>query len=322
MAFWKGRKVVVTGGAGFIGSHLVEHLVSQGAHVRVADRHAAAKNPNLSAVVKKVEMLKTDLSTPTACLAAAKGQDALFHLAGRVAGVAENSAMPGTMFRDNVLVNTLMLDAARKAGVERTLLASSACVYRRHCSIPTPESEGFLDDPEPTNFGYGWAKRVAEVQARAYAMEFGMKIAVARPYNAYGPRDNFDPKSSHVIAALIRRVLSGENPLAVWGTGEQSRSFLYVTDFAEALAVLLEKRTDPDPINLVGGEEVKLKDVIAKIVKLSGRKTKVVFDPSKPAGQPRRLGDGGKALKLLGWKPRVTLEEGLARTIAWYSANR
>lgn len=316
MSFWKGKRVLVTGGAGFIGSHLVEHLLEKGARVRIAD--LGRPKHNLDAVASRIEVVKTDLLQPGAAAEAAAGQDAVFHLAARVAGVGYNQTHPGTMFRDNVLLNTSMLEAARQAGVERFLVVSSACVYRREAPVPTPETEGFIGDPEPTNFGYGWAKRVAEVQARAYAQEFGMKIAVARPYNAYGPRDHFESENSHVIASLIRRVHAGEDPLAVWGDGEQSRSFLYVKDFAEGLAALLEKHPAPDPVNLGADEEVKVKDLVRLILELSGRSPKVVYDLSKPSGQPRRSCDGSKAKALLGWKPRVTLREGLAETIRWY----
>ena len=315
MSFWKGKRVLVTGGEGFIGSHLVELLLAAGAKVRVADR-----SPKRWLEGAPVERHKTSLASVADCRQAAEGQEAVFHLAGRVAGVSYNQAHPGTMLRENVLLNTNMLEGARLAGVERFLVVSSACVYRRDAPVPTPETEGFVDDPEPTNFGYGWAKRVAEVQARAYALEFGMKIGVARPYNAYGPRDHFDSESSHVIASLVRRVNAGEDPLVVWGGGEQSRSFLYVRDFADGLMRVLESHPTPDPINLGADEEVKIKELVSLICELSGRSPKLVYDASKPTGQPRRSCDGTKALKVLGWRPRTTLREGLRETIEWYLA--
>lgn len=191
------------------------------------------------------------------------------------------------------------------------------------CTIPTPETEGFKDDPEPANFGYGWSKRVAEVQAKSYSQEYGMKIAIVRPYNMYGPRDHFDPNVSHVIPALIKRVFDGENPLTVWGDGEQTRSFLYVTDSARGILLATEKYPTADPINLGTDEEVKIKDLINLIIELSRTEPKptIFFDTKKPAGQPRRNSDNRKAREKIGFDANVSLREGIERTINWYKEN-
>lgn len=198
------------------------------------------------------------------------------------------------------------------------MVVSSACVYPRNCTIPTPEEEGFKDSPEPTNDGYGWAKRMAEFIGEAYHREFGMKIAIARPYNCYGPRDHFDAQTGHVIPALIKRIFDGEDPLIVWGNGEQSRAFLYVEDFARGLIEVTEKYAVCDPINIGTDEEIKIKDLVKLILELSGKNPSICFDTSKPTGQPRRNCDNTKALKKIGFHAQINVREGLSNTIDWY----
>jgi len=314
--FWQDKKVLVTGGAGFIGSFVTEMLIARGAKVSITT--SSGNLENVQAILKKIRVIKADLVDPVQANKAIKGQDIVLNLAARVAGIQYNIDHPATMFGDNVLIAKNVLDACLKNQVERVLITSSACVYPRHCTIPTPETEGFLDDPEPTNLGYGWGKRVAELMARFYHQEYNLKIAIARPYNAYGPRDDFNPATSHVIPGLIKRVFDGENPLEVWGSGKQTRSFLYVEDFARGLIETTEKYPDADPINIGTDEEVTIGQVAKMIVKLSGKNTKVEFDTSKPDGQPRRNCDTTKAKEKIGFEAKITLEEGLRRTIEWY----
>jgi GDP-L-fucose synthase len=240
------------------------------------------------------------------------------NIAARVGGIEYNRLHQATMLRDNLLIGTVMIEAARLAKVERFLAVSSACVYPRDCSIPTPEKEGFMDEPEPTNGGYGWAKRMSEKLAEYYAEEFGMKVAIVRPYNCYGPRDHFDPAVSHVIPALIKRVFDGENPVVVWGNGKQTRAFLYVEDMAEGMITAIEKYPVPDPINLGTDEEISIKELIKKIITMSDIKTKVQFDTTKPNGSPRRNSSNKKAIKQTGFIAKTSLDEGLEKTIAWY----
>lgn len=322
MEFWKEKKVLVTGGAGFVGSHVVEMLIEKKAKVTVADDLSNGTIKNLSNVMSEIIFSKEDLTDLKSCIKVTKDQEIVLNLAARVGGIDYNKHHQGTMFRDNALINLNMLEASRLNGVERFLVVSSACVYPNICTVPTPESEGFLDQPEPTNYGYGWAKRFAEVQAGTYYQEYGMKIGIVRPYNAYGPRDHFDPEKSHVIPALIKRIFDGENPIKVWGNGEQSRSFLYVTDFARGAIDAIEKYPVTDPINLGTDEEVKIKDLVYLIIKLSGEELKVIFDTSKPAGQPRRNCDFTKAKKEIGFHAQVTLIEGLEKTIRWYTKEK
>jgi GDP-L-fucose synthase len=320
MGYWDRKKVLVTGGGGFIGSHVVERLLSSGTSVRVtvADRPGPSKKRNLAAVWKDIRFVKAELSDLKAVERLCRGQDVVLNLAASVGGVAWNSAHPASLFRDNIAIGVNVLEGARRAGVERFLVVSSACVYPRDAVIPTPETEGFRDAPEITNAGYGWAKRMAEYLGRAYAEEFGMEVAIARPYNAYGPRDHFDPERSHVIAALVKRICDGENPVKVWGDGSATRSFLYVDDFARGLLEVAEKYPKADPLNVGADDEISVRELAEMIVRLSGSRAKLVFDLLKPAGQPRRRCDVTKTKKTIGFQARVALPEGLARTIEWY----
>lgn len=318
MSFWKDKKVLITGGAGFIGSHLTELLVNAGADVRVADNLENGSLENLKACVKKIEFLKVNLNNLSACRKVSKGCEIVMHLAAKVGGVGYNVKHQGTMFTANVILNTNMMEAARLEGIKRYLCVSSACVYPRYCTIPTPEKEGFKDDPEPTNFGYGWSKRIAELQARAYLQEFDMGIVIVRPYNSYGPRDHFQLDKAHVIPALINKVASGTDPLIVWGDGEQTRSFIYVTDIVNGMMLALEKGASGEVYNIGSEEEIKIKDLVSLIVKIFGSSIKVKFDLKHLGGQPRRNADISKAKKMLGFHPEVSLEQGLKETIAWY----
>ncbi|MBI5245169.1 MAG: NAD-dependent epimerase/dehydratase family protein [Elusimicrobia bacterium] len=319
MSFWEGKRVLVTGGAGFIGSHVVDLLLAAGRKVEItaADDLSSGRRENLPKA-PGARLKVADLRDPKACCKACKGQDVVLHLAARVGGIAYNLAHPGSMFRDNMTLAGNMLEAARLARVERFVVVSSACVYPRFCTVPTPETEGFSGWPEPTNEGYGWAKRMLEFQAMSYHKEFGMKFALARPYNTYGPRDHFELENCHVIPALIRRVLSGEDPVRVWGDGKQTRAFLYVEDAARGLLETAERWAECDPVNLGSEEEITIAELLRMILELCGRKPKVEFDASKPSGQPRRNCDTSKALEKVGFKARFSLREGLARTIDWW----
>ena len=297
MNFYQNKRVLVTGGKGFIGSHLVDALVSLGAKVTVPEKHIIDGN---------------------SAAAATKGQQMAFHLAAHVVGPYYNNSHPATLMYRNLQPTLHLIEAAKEAKIDRMLLVSSACVYPRFCTIPTPENEGFKDDPEPTNFGYGWSKRIGEILAKTYNQEFGLKIGIVRPYNVYGPGDNFDPKQSHVIPALIKRVCDGENPLIVWGDGSPTRSFIYVDDVVRGMLTALEKYPQPDPINLGTREEIRIKGLAALIIKFSGKKTKLEFDTSKPNGQPRRNCDTTKAEKILNFQAKTTLAEGLPKAIEYY----
>lgn len=316
--FWKGKKVLVTGGTGFIGSYVVEKLVSRGSSVSVLDRMRDGKIKNIPHLRGSVRFIKGNCSDLEIAGKACKGQDVVLNLAAHVGGIEYNRLHQATMLRENLLISSTMLEAARQENVERFLVVSSACIYPRDAIIPTPETEGFRGEPELTNGGYGWAKRMAEKLGMYYAEEFGMQVGIVRPYNAYGPRDHFDPSSSHVIPALIKRVLDGENPLNVWGSGKQTRAFLYVEDFAEGLIQAIEKYPVADPVNIGTDEEVSITQLVEKIIEIAQVKTKIVFDTNKPDGSPRRNCDNTRAKENIGFQTTVSLDEGLRRTIEWY----
>lgn len=318
MSFWDEKKVLVTGGGGFIGSHLVERLLEHGSKVRVVGR--SEKPINLINYLKKIDYVRADLSKMRNCVKVVYGMDVIFHLASKVAGIDYNVAHPAEMFKTNTLLNLMILEASRIENVERYQCTSSTCVYSRYSKVPTPETEGFKDDPEPTVLGYGWAKRIAELQARFYAREYGMKIAIIRPTNAYGSRDDFSLETSHVIPALIRKVYESNDFISVWGSGNQTRSFIYVEDLARAMMEVTEKYAVADPINIGTEEEVAIKDLAHLIIKTSGKNLLVRFDLTKPEGQPRKFADITKAKEEINWRPKFTLKEGLKKTMDWYQS--
>ena len=319
MNFYKDKNVLVTGGNGFIGSFVVERLLKDGANVSIASR---TQKKFLTHVENDLKFVKCDLLSKNDALNACKDQDFVFHLASRVAGIGYNIEHSGTMMTENSIMSLNMLDAARKSSVERYQYISSTCVYPREASIPTPESEGMLGDPEPSNLGYGWAKRVGELQAKMHAKEFGMKVSIIRPMNAYGPRDDFDPETSHVIPALIRKIINAKTEVSIWGSGNQTRAFVYVDDLARGMLMTLEKLTTPDPINIGSNEEIKIKDLVSMIVKITGRNDlQIKYDTTKPEGQLRKTASTKKAEELIQFKPKYSLEEGLKHIIDWYRSS-
>lgn len=318
MSFWESKNVLLAGGAGFIGSHVADLLLARGARVTVADRPSDTYPEKLAHIKNEIELVPVDLFDLEDTRRAFNGQDIIFNLAARTGSIDFNKRHPGTVFHDSVAMSLNMLEAARLAGAERSLVVSSSCVYPQDAPVPTPESAGFQGDPEGANYGYGWAKRIAEIQARTYADEYGMKIGIARPSNGYGPRDHFDPANSHVVAALIRRVLDGENPVKVWGDGEQIRTLLYVKDFARGLILTAERYAVCDPVNIGSAEETKIKDLARKINEISGKHANLEFDASKPGGQIRRTSDTTKAADKINFTAEYTLKQGLEETIEWY----
>lgn len=319
-AFFKKRRVLVLGGSGFIGSHVVEQLLLLGAEPVVLSRQA---NPRFLAHLPDVKVVTGALDDRATLDAAIAGCSVALNLAASVAGLEYNAAHPATMFMDNMDLFFQAVRAAVRARVDRFLVTSSACVYPRYCTIPTPESEGFLNSPEPTNEGYGWAKRMEEFVGAAAAREYGLSVAIARPYNAYGPRDNFSVEKSHVIAALVRKAVeSKDGTFAVWGDGSHSRGFLYVDDFARGLIEVAARFPKAEPINIGAHEETTIREaaetVASEVSKLTGRPVKPVFDPKGLTGQPRRACDTTKARELLGYQAKVSFREGARRTAQWY----
>ena len=320
--FYRSKRVLVTGGAGFIGSHVVEMLVDMDAIVTVPVRKTTDRS-FLTSVQKRIQVVEGDLSDRQNVERCMKGKEVVLHLAAaKGGGIAHSMTHHGSLFRDNMSSFINVMDAARQESVPRFLVVSSACVYPRELEIPIREHDGFTGVPEPTNAGYGWSKRMEEYMALAYADEFGMNVGIVRPFNAYGPRDDFFRVTNHVIPGLITRVFSGESPLVVWGTGRQTRSFLYVTDFARGVLMAGARIEVKGPLNLCGEEEISIGDLARLIVEMSRPGVQVRFDTSKPDGQPRRAGDGQEAKKSLGFGARVPLLEGISNTISWYEAEQ
>lgn len=316
-AFWKSKRVLVIGGTGFIGSHLVERLIEEGAEVSVLASLRNNTLDNLKGVLAEIQVIKGDCTSFNTTFAACKDRDAVFNLAAYVRGIEYNKVHPATLLTENLLIETTAIKAAYKANVGRYVVASSACVYPATCFVPTSESEGFLDEPELANAGYGWAKRMAEKLGMYYYQEYGMPIAIVRPYNCYGPRDHFNPPYN-VIPALIKRIVDGEDPLTVWGSGRQTRAFLYVEDFIDGLLLVAEKHAVADPVNMGSNEEITIKELVEKIFQLTGRHPKIFFDTSKPGGSPRRKSENSKAKRVVNFVPKTSIDEGLRKTIEWY----
>lgn len=320
MNFFKRKKVLVTGGTGFIGSHLVDQLEKFGAQITLSVYPNITKE--LSSISNhQIKLIKADLTKQQDCNLIAKNQDYIFNLAAVVGGIEYNRLHPASLFRNNSLIGINMLEAARLAKVKRFLTVSSACVYRREAPVPTKEVEGFVDEPEPTNYGYGWGKRVAELAAKTYHQEYGMNIAVVRPYNAYGPRDHFNNLNAHVIPSLISRVFSAKDQITVWGDGSPTRAFIYVNDVVQGMLLAIQNSTDADPINLGTSEEISIKSLIELIINISNKKLKISYDKTKANGQPRRNCDSFRAKELLGFVAKTNLKQGLNQTINWYKEN-
>jgi GDP-L-fucose synthase len=324
-AYFSGRRVCVTGGSGFIGSHAVEQLLELGARPVVPTRQEAP--PFLEHIASDVEIRHLDLSSRAEAEAAVEGTSVVLNLAASVGGISYNAAHPATVFEANMRTFLNVIDAAAKTGAERLLVTSSACIYPRHCTVPTPETEGFADWPEPTNAGYGWAKRMEEFLAASYAEERGLEAAIARPYNAYGPRDNFNPESSHVLPALILKAYeSDDGKLPVWGDGKQSRSFLYVDDFARGLLEVTARYAVADALNIGEDNEVTVAETARMICDIVGCRRGMAIEPAFQhtdlIGQPRRNCDTAKLKQHLGFETLVTLQDGLEASIEWFEENR
>lgn len=314
--FWTRKKVIVTGGSGFIGSFVCEQLLKLDAKVTITTRSGNLEK--VKHIKKDLNVIKCNLNDFHQAQKAIRNQDIVLNLASKVSGIKFNIKHPALMFSENVALCKNVFESAVINNIERLLVVSSACVYPRNCSIPTPEDEGFLDEPDLTNLGYGWAKRVSELFGRFYSKEYGMKIAIARPYNVYGPRDNFDIETSTVIPGLVKRIFDEENPLQVWGSGKQTRSFLNVEDCARGLIEITEKYPMADPVNIGSDEEISIANLAKLIIKQSGKNPQIKFDTSKQDGQPRRKCDTSKSKVKFGFEPKIALEDGLWETINWY----
>jgi GDP-L-fucose synthase len=263
---------------------------------------------------------------PSACAQAVEGIDVVLHLAANVGGIGYNQQYPGTLFYDNILMGVYMMEEARKAGVKKFVALGTVCAYPKFTPVPFKEEDLWDGYPEETNAPYGLAKKMLLVQGQAYRQQYGFNSIFLLPVNMYGPGDNFDPGSSHVIPALVKKFVEAhqkkEPTVTVWGTGKPTREFLYVEDAARALILAAEKYEKPDPINLGSSFEISIKDLAQTIAEVVGYSGKIVFDSSKPDGQPRRKLDTSKATREFGFTSETTFAQGLAKTIEWYQASQ
>lgn len=304
--FWRGRRVLVTGGSGFLGSHLVERLTALGADPFVPRRADFDLTRQAD-----VERLYAE-SAPTLVM----------HLAAEVGGIGANRASPGRFFYANAIMGVMMVEEARRAGVQKFVQVGTVCAYPKYTRVPFREEELWAGYPEESNAPYGIAKKALLVQLQAYREQYGMNGIYLLPTNLYGPRDNFDPATSHVIPALVRRMAearrAGDDTLQVWGTGHASREFLYVDDAARALLLAAEHYDGSEPVNVGIGNEIRIRELAGLIAGLVGYEGSLAFDAGKPDGQPRRSLDTHRALERFGFRARVPIREGLRRTVDWY----
>jgi len=298
---------VVTGGAGFLGSFVVEKLIEKDCEEIIVPRSSKYNLVEKDHVIKLYQEAKPNI---------------VIHLAAVVGGIGANRENPGRFFYDNLMMGVMLMEQARLYGVDKFVVVGTICAYPKYTPIPFKEENLWDGYPEETNAPYGIAKKALLVQAQAYRQQYGLNTIYLLPVNLYGPRDNFNPESSHVIPALIKKCVDAirrnDTEIVVWGTGKATREFLYVEDCAEGIILATENYNKPDPVNLGAGFEISIRDLTQLIAKLTGFNGKIVWDESKPDGQPRRCLDTSKAKKEFGFEAKTNFEEGLRRTIEWY----
>lgn len=305
------QRILLTGGAGFLGRWVTQQLAARGVP---AGQIFTPRSRDL------------DLRSFEACRTAVAGRQLVIHLAGRVGGIGFNRERPGELFYDNLMMGVQLMEAARREGVTKFVAIGTVCAYPKHTPVPFVESSLWDGYPEETNAPYGLAKKMLLVQAQAYREQYGLDAIYLLPVNLYGPGDNFDPSSSHVIPALIKKVAdaidAGRDRVDVWGSGSASREFLYVEDAARGILLAAERYDRPEAVNLGAGREITIKSLVETICRLMRFQGEVVWDPTKPDGQPRRRLDTSRATREFGFTAETPWEEGLARTIEWYRRHR
>jgi len=308
---WPSERVVVTGGTGFLGSFVLEALRARGAGQVLVPRHEDYDLVQLDAVRRMYRDLRPTL---------------VVHLAARVGGIGANRDNPGLFFYENLMMGVQLLEVGRQVGLRKLVALGTICAYPKHCPVPFREEDLWNGYPEETNAPYGLAKKMLLVQSQAYRQQYGFDSIVLFPVNLYGPRDNFDPQSSHVIPALVRKCVeareAGERRVVVWGTGEATREFLHARDAAEGILAAAERYDGSEPVNLGAGFEIRIRDLVALVARLCRFEGEVVWDRTKPDGQPRRMLDTSRALREFGWKAKIGFEEGLRETIDWFERYR
>ena len=305
------KNILVTGGSGFLGGYVVKELAAQGAD---------------PARVRALSSKDFDLRVWSECEKAVAGQDVVIHLAGVVGGIGFNLEKPGELFYDNLMMGVQLMEAARKAGVKKFVAIATICSYPKFTPVPFKEDDLWNGYPEETNAPYGLAKKMLLVQAQAYRQQYGFDAITLFPVNLYGPGDNFDPSSSHVMAAIIKKtydaIQAGADHVDLWGDGTPTREFLYAADGARGIVLATKLYEKADPVNIGSGMEISIKDLAGKIASILGFKGELRWDPSKPNGQPRRRLDVTRAEKEFGFKAATSFDEGLKNVIDAYVANR
>ena len=305
------KRIVVTGGGGFLGSFVVDSLKARGCASVFVPRKRDYDLTRMDGIEKMFADAQPEV---------------IFHLAAVVGGIGANRINPGSFFYENAIMGIQLIEAARIHKVEKTLIAGSICAYPKFTPVPFKEEDLWNGYPEETNAPYGVAKKALLVQSQAYRQQYGLNSIFVMPVNLYGPRDNFDLQSSHVIPALIRKALeakeAGLDELVGWGDGSPTREFLYVEDAAEGLITAATNYDGEEPVNLGSGYEISIRDLMELVARLSGFDGRIVWDTSQPNGQPRRCLDTTRAETYFGFKARTSLEQGLQKTIDWYKENR
>jgi GDP-L-fucose synthase len=308
--YFRDKRIVVTGGAGFLGSFVVDQLRARGAKNIFVPRSREYDLVDMAAVRRMYDDAKPDL---------------VIHLAAVVGGIGANRKNPGKYFYDNLMMGVQLIEEGRKRGLPKLVAAGTICAYPKFAPVPFKEDDIWNGYPEETNAPYGLAKKMLLVQSQAYRDQYGFNSTVVFPVNLYGPRDNFDLESSHVIPAMIRKVIQaikdGANEVVLWGDGTPTREFLYVEDAASGILAACERYDGSEPINLGSGQEISIKNLAELIGKLCGYTGKFVYDATKPNGQPRRQLSVERAKQLLDWTAQTSFEDGLAKTIAWWKEN-
>ncbi len=309
--FWAGRRILVTGGTGFLGSYLVENLRRRDVQEVFAPTRAAYDLRDADAVRRIYADARPHI---------------VIHLAAVVGGIGANRDRPGEFFYDNLIMGAQLMEVARRRQVEKFVSIGTVCAYPKHTQVPFREADLWNGYPEETNAPYGLAKKMLLVQGQAYRRQYGLRSIFLLPVNLYGPRDHFDPAVSHVIPALIKKCAdaraAGASEIVVWGDGSPTREFLYVEDAAEAIALATERYDDPEPVNIGSGFELSIRDLAHLIAELTGFRGAVRWDSTQPNGQPRRSLDTSRAEQTFGFRATTDFREGLRRTIAWYESTR
>ena len=307
--FWRARRVVVTGGRGFLGSYVVETLRRHGAEHVLVPAQADYDLRRLEAVERMYADMQPDI---------------VIHLAAVVGGIGANRERPGEFFYDNLMMGTQLMEVGRRNGIEKFVGIGTVCAYPKFTPVPFKEDDLWGGYPEETNAPYGLAKKMLLVQGQAYRQQYGFRSIYLLPVNLYGPRDHFDPTISHVIPALIKKCLDARDEnamdIVVWGDGSATREFLYVEDAADAIVLAAERYDKPDPVNLGASFEISIRDLVALIAEITGFRGRITWDPTKPNGQPRRKLDTTRAEREFGFRAQVDFREGLRRTVEWYRA--